>query len=222
MAANSDGAQAGSSDCAMGMGNRSAEFSWDWAWSTGNRPGGMGRTRLGNGPAGMGNGSGIGAVMADMAGGSTEGTGSGGIMDFSGAARGGGWARASGTDVVGRCRARVGIGDGSGYGTQAGNSSCGMDTGSDLAASGRLQGTGCGAEAEVAGVVSKMGTSATMGNSVNRTGKLTRSQVAAGNEAEAVSRVSVVQQERATAVMAAQRDTDWQWQGPNHGGSGRH
>ena len=44
MAANSDGAQAGSSDCAMGMGNRSAEFGWDWARSTGNRPGSMGRT----------------------------------------------------------------------------------------------------------------------------------------------------------------------------------
>ena len=85
VAANSDGAQAGSSDCATGMGNRSAEFGWDCAWSTGNRPGGMGRTRLGNGPAGMGNGSGVGAVMADMAGGSTEGTGSGGITGFSGA-----------------------------------------------------------------------------------------------------------------------------------------
>ena len=44
VAANSDGAQAGSSDCAMGMGNRLVEFGWDWARSTGNRPGGMGRT----------------------------------------------------------------------------------------------------------------------------------------------------------------------------------
>ena len=85
MVANSDGARAGSSDCAMGMGNRSAEFGWDWAQSTGNRPGGIGRTQLGNGPAGMGNGSGIGAVMADAAGSSTEGTGSGSITGFSGA-----------------------------------------------------------------------------------------------------------------------------------------
>ena len=71
VAANSDRAQAGSSDCAMGIGNRPAEFGWDWAWSMGNRPGGIG--------------SSVGAVMADTAGSSTEGMGSGGIMGFSGA-----------------------------------------------------------------------------------------------------------------------------------------
>ena len=155
VAANSDGAQAGSSDCATGMGNRSAEFGWDCARSTGNRPGGMGRTRLGNGPAGMGNGSGIGAVMADTAGGSTEGMGSGGITDFSGAARASDWAWAIGMAALGKDGAA-----GTDWGGIGGGSKCGMDTGSDSAASGRVQGTSCGAEAEVAGVISKADMSA--------------------------------------------------------------
>ena len=185
----------------------------------------------------MGNGSGIGAVMADTAGGSTEGTGSSGITDFSGAARASDWAWAIGMAALGKdgavgtdwggigggskCGAQVGNGpvstgsirvgaavtgmgreqtgsfgraqgmggrcsarnlggawnggglgqmtgaagsicwaEGCGSGGIGGGSGCGMDTGSDSAASGRVQGTSCGAEAEVAGVISKVGMSA--------------------------------------------------------------
>ena len=64
VAANSDGAQAGSSDCAMGMGNRSAEFSWDWAWSTAD----------GFGWAASNDGGGTGGTEA-----CTEGTENGGL-----------------------------------------------------------------------------------------------------------------------------------------------
>ena len=80
---------------------------------------------MGNGPAGMGNGSSVGAIMADMAGGSTEGMGSGGIMDFSRAARTSGWAQAIGMVALGEDGAVGtdwgGIGSGSRCGAWSGN-----------------------------------------------------------------------------------------------------
>ena len=72
-----------------------------------------------------GNGSGVGAIMADTAGGSTEGMGSGGITDFSGAARASDWAWAIGMAALGKDGAAGtdwgGIGRGSKRGAQVGN-----------------------------------------------------------------------------------------------------
>ena len=150
MAGDGDTGTTGAPGSGAQMGSRQVVSGECWAQGTGCGlgcgSGGIGGTQLGDGPAGMGNGSGIGAIMADTAGGSTEGTGSGGITDFSGAARASDWAWAIGMAALGKDGAVGtdwgGIGGGSKHGARAGNGPVGTGSirvGAAVAGMGREQ-----------------------------------------------------------------------------------